>query len=97
MTRRAAPRPGAVWLVPKPRRPPRPRPRIYIARNAVITQTYVEGVSTRRVKDLVAALGGTWINKPKVSRMCAQPEAAVARSRLLRKPHPQILANAHVH
>lgn len=42
----------------------------------------VEGVSTGQVEDLVAALGGAWFNEPKVSRICAQPEAAALRSRM---------------
>src|SRR4051794_16501858 len=39
-----------------------PRRRIDVALHAVVMQAYVEGVSTRRVDDLVVALGGTGIS-----------------------------------
>jgi putative transposase len=55
-----------------------PRRRIDVALHAVIMQAYVEGVSTRRVDDLVVALGGTGISKSEVSRICAQLDAEVA-------------------
>jgi putative transposase len=41
-------------------------------------QAYVEGVSTRRVDDLVIAMGGTGISKSEVSRICSQLDAEVA-------------------
>ena len=64
-----------------------PRRRIDVALHAVIMQAYVEGVSTRRVDDLVLALGGTRISKSKLSRICAQLDTEVAawRSRPLDK------------
>src|ERR671932_454770 len=40
-----------------------PRRRIDVALHAVICQAYVEGVSTRRVDDLVVAMGGTGVGK----------------------------------
>ena len=40
-----------------------PRPRIDVALHAGVLQAYVEGVSTRRVDDLVVAMGGTGISK----------------------------------
>ena len=48
-------------------------------------QAYVEGVSTRRVDDLVIAMGGTGISKSEVSRICAQldSEVAIWRTRTL--------------
>jgi putative transposase len=55
-----------------------PRRRIDVALHAVICQAYVEGVSTRRVDDLVVAMGGTGISKSEVSRICAQLDADVA-------------------
>ena len=55
-----------------------PRRRIDVALHAVIMQAYVEGVSTRRVDDLVVALGGTGIGKSEVSRICAQLDTEVA-------------------
>ena len=55
-----------------------PRRRIDVALHAVVMQAYVEGVSTRRVDDLVVALGGTGISKSEVSRICSQLDADVA-------------------
>jgi len=54
-----------------------PRRRIDVALHAVVMQAYVEGVSTRRVDDLVIAMGGTGISKSEVSRICAQLDADV--------------------
>ena len=55
-----------------------PRRRIDVALHAVICQAYVEGVSTRRVDDLVVAMGGTGVSKSEVSRICAGLDADVA-------------------
>ena len=55
-----------------------PRRRIDVALHAVVMQAYVEGVSTRRVDDLVVALGGTGISKSEVSRICAKLDGEVA-------------------
>jgi len=55
-----------------------PRRRIDVALHAVVMQAYVEGVSTRRVDDLVVAMGGTGISKSEVSRICAQLDDDVA-------------------
>jgi putative transposase len=55
-----------------------PRRRIDVALHAVVMQAYVEGVSTRRVDDLVVAMGGTGISKSEVSRICAQLDGEVA-------------------
>ena len=55
-----------------------PRRRIDVALHAVVMQAYVEGVSTRRVDDLVIAMGGTGISKSEVSRICAQLDTEVA-------------------
>src|SRR3954470_14710114 len=41
-------------------------------------QAYVEGVSTRRVDDLVVALGGNGISKSEVSRICSKLDTEVA-------------------
>jgi putative transposase len=54
-----------------------PRRRIDVALHAVICQAYVEGVSTRRVDDLVVAMGGTGVSKSEVSRICAGLDADV--------------------
>ena len=44
---------------------------------AVIQQAYVEGVSTRRVDDLVKALGCEGISKSQVSRICQELDGVV--------------------
>ena len=44
---------------------------------AVIQQAYVEGVSTRRVDDLVKALGCEGISKSQVSRICQELDVVV--------------------
>ena len=54
-----------------------PRRRIDVALHAVIMQAYIEGVSTRRVDDLVVAMGGTGVSKSEVSRICAQLDTEV--------------------
>jgi putative transposase len=46
--------------------------------HAVVMQAFIEGVSTRRVDDLVIALGGTGISKSEVSRICARLDTEVA-------------------
>jgi len=62
-----------------------PRRPIDVALHAVVMQGYVEGLSTRRVDDLVVAMGGTGISKSEVSRICSKLDAEVAtwRSRPL--------------
>jgi putative transposase len=56
-----------------------PRRRIDVALHAVVMQAWVEGVSTRKVDDLVAALGvESGVSKSEVSRICAQLDAEVA-------------------
>ena len=49
-----------------------PRRRSERALLAVVQQAYVEGVSTRRVDDLVQALGCEGISKSQVSRICSE-------------------------
>jgi transposase-like protein len=48
---------------------------------AVVQDAYVEGVSTRRVDDLVKALGMDGISKSQVSRLCQALDAEVERFR----------------
>ena len=63
-----------------------PRRRIDVALHAVIMEAYVHGVSTRKVDDLVAALGvDTGISKSQVSRICADlgGDVAAFQSRVL--------------
>ena len=54
-----------------------PRRRSERALLAVIRQAYVEGVSTRRVDDLVEALGCEGISKSQVSRICQELDGVV--------------------
>ncbi len=59
-----------------------PRRRIDRALWAVVMEAYVHGVSTRKVDDLVAALGiDTGISKSEVSRICAELDTVVATFR----------------
>ncbi len=62
-----------------------PRRRAERALLAVVQEAYLGGVSTRRVDDLVRALGIDGISKSEVSRMCASLDAEVEafRSRSL--------------
>src|SRR5690625_4936087 len=56
-----------------------PRRRVDKALHAVICEAYVHGVSTRKVDDLVAALGiESGISKSEVSRICAALDEEVA-------------------
>jgi putative transposase len=74
-----------------------PRRRIDVALHAVVMQAWVEGVSTRRVDDLVVAMGGTGISKSEVSRICAKLDTEVAawRSRPLDdQPFPYVFLDA---
>jgi putative transposase len=61
-----------------------PRKRAERALLAVIQEAYVLGVSTRRVDDLVKALGLEGISKSQVSRVCAALDAEVERFRTRR-------------
>lgn len=54
-----------------------PRRRSERALVSVVTQAYVEGVSTRRVDDLVRSLGCDGISRSQVSRMCAELDEVV--------------------
>src|SRR5919109_250191 len=58
------------------------RRRVDQALFAVVMQAYLEGVSTRKVDDLVRALGADWgISKSEVSRICADLDAEVSAFR----------------
>ncbi len=54
-----------------------PRRRAERALLAVVQEAYVLGVSTRRVEDLVAALGISGLSKSEVSRICGALDAEV--------------------
>jgi len=56
-----------------------PRRRIDVALHAVVMEAYVHGVSTRKVDDLVVAMGAeAGISKSEVSRICAELDVEVA-------------------
>jgi transposase-like protein len=58
-----------------------PRRRAERALTAVVAQCYVEGVSTRRVDDVVKAMGIEGISRSQVSRMAAELDDQVAAFR----------------
>lgn len=58
-----------------------PRRRAERALVAVIQEAYVQGVSTRKVDDLVRAMGGTGISKSQVSRLCGELDQELAAFR----------------
>ena len=55
-----------------------PRRRAERALLSVVQQAYVEGVSTRRVDDLVRSLGCEGISKSQVSRICSELDGVVS-------------------
>ena len=67
-----------------------PRKRAERALAAVVQEAYVQGVSTRRVDDLVRALGMEGVSKSQVSRLCRELDAEVERfrTRRLEGPYP---------
>jgi putative transposase len=69
-----------------------PRRRAEKALVAVVQEAYVQGISTRRVDDLVQALGMHGISKSQVSRLCAELDREVQRfrTRTLERPYPYV-------
>jgi putative transposase len=69
-----------------------PRRRAERALVSVVQEAYVQGVSTRRVDDLVQALGMQGISKSQVSRLCAELDTEVERfrTRKLVGPYPYV-------
>src|ERR671939_21576 len=67
-----------------------PRKRAERALVVVVQEAYVQGVSTRRVDDLVKALGLDGLSKSQVSRLCQELDAEVERfrTRKLGGPYP---------
>lgn len=63
---------------------------------AVVQEAYVKGVSTRKVDDLVQALGMTGISKSQVSRFCAELDERVGEflDRELTGPWPYVWLDA---
>lgn len=73
-----------------------PRRRIERALLAVIQEAYVHGVSTRKVDDIVAAMGGCSVSKSEVSRICTEldTELALFRERPLDEEYPYVWFDA---
>src|SRR3989304_146249 len=73
-----------------------PRKRAERALVAVVQEAYVQGVSTRRVDDLVQALGIAGISKSQVSRLCQELDGEVERfrTRRLEGPYPYLWLDA---
>ena len=73
-----------------------PRKRAERALVAVVQEAYVQGVSTRRVDDLVQALGMNGISKSQVSRLCKELDTEVEqfRSRRLEGSYPYVWLDA---
>jgi transposase-like protein len=63
---------------------------------AVVQEAYVQGVSTRRVDELVKSLGMTGISKSQVSRLCRDLDAEVERfrTRRLERTYPYVWLDA---
>ena len=73
-----------------------PRRRAERALAAVVQEAYVQGVSTRRVDDVVKALGLDGVSKSQVSRLCQALDAEVERfrTRPLTGPYPYVWLDA---
>jgi len=73
-----------------------PRKRSEKALLAVVQTAYVQGVSTRKVDDLLRALGLTGIDKSKVSRICKELDELVEafRNRKLEGEYPYLWLDA---
>jgi transposase-like protein len=76
-----------------------PRRRAEHALLAVVQEAYVHGVSTRKVDDLVKALGVDGISKSEVSRICAELDTTVTafRTRPLTGEHRYLWVDATYH
>jgi len=73
-----------------------PRRRAERALVAVVQEAYVQGVSTRKVDDLVKSLGLAGISKSQVSRICEELDDDVERfrTRPLSGPYPYLWLDA---
>lgn len=73
-----------------------PRKRSEQALVSVVQEAYVQGVSTRRVDELVKALGMNGISKSQVSRICQELDGEVSRfrTRSLEGEYPYIWLDA---
>ena len=73
-----------------------PRRRVERALVGVVQEAYVQGVSTRRVDELVKAFGMTGISKSQVSRLCEELDEEVERfrNRRLTEEYPYLWLDA---
>lgn len=73
-----------------------PRRRTEKALLAVVQEAYIDGVSTRKVDDLLKSLGLTGIDKSKVSRICKELDELVEqfRNRPLSGEYPYVWLDA---
>jgi putative transposase len=73
-----------------------PRRRVEHAMLSVVQQAYISGVSTRKVDDLLRALGLTGIDKSQVSRICKELDelADEFRNRPLEGSYPYVWLDA---
>ena len=76
-----------------------PRRRAEQALQAVVVEAYVKGVSTRKVDDLVRALGIDGISRSEVSRICKSLDAEVRTflARPIESPCPYLWLDATFH
>ena len=76
-----------------------PRRRAEHALLAVVQEAYVHGVSTRKVDELMKALGLDGVSKSEVSRICAEldPLVEAFRTRPLIGEHPYVWVDATYH
>ena len=73
-----------------------PRRRAERALVGVVQEAYIQGVSTRRVDELVRSLGMEGISKSQASRLCQELDVEVEgfRSRKLEGPYPYVWLDA---
>jgi putative transposase len=73
-----------------------PRKRAERALVTVVQEAYVQGISTRRVDNVVHALGLQGVSKSQVSRLCQDLDAEVERfrTRRLGGPYPYVWLDA---
>jgi putative transposase len=73
-----------------------PRRKAERALSAVVQEAYIHGVSTRKVDELVKALGMTEISKSRVSELCEELDEEVERfrSRSLEGSYPYVWVDA---
>ncbi len=73
-----------------------PRRRAERALSAVVQEAYVHGISTRKVDELVKALGMGGISRSQVSRLCEELDGEVERfrGRALEGPYPYVWMDA---